>query len=216
MAKIQLVIIHINRQTAQKNVICSQDAELHEMYFTHPKTLLISHPNVAASTTTVKITAKINNKQHALDLAFFWYRAALLSSRSAPLVSVLVFSTLSDMMSNCCPCSLTMWATSLNSSLSSVTPCSIFLISVSRSTINESWKSTSSCEARRNCSCDCCCPIRLLPSAPGDVACSSNAVLAALADIRCFSSACRWTPWNSERLFANSRANFCWVYFCDG
>ena len=121
-------------------------------------TLESSQPSVAAKIITVKMTARINNKQQALDRAFFWYLAALLNSRSAPLVSVLVFSTLLLITSNCSPCSLTMCATSLNSSFNSVTPCSMFRISASRSTIKESWKSTSSCEASRSCSCDCCCP----------------------------------------------------------
>ena len=147
-------------------------------------------PNVAARITTVKMTANINNKQQAFDLAFLWYLAALLNSKSAPLVAVAVFSTFSKTKFSCSPCSLTMCATSLNSSFNSVTPCSIFRISASLSTMSESWKSTSSCEASRNCSCDCCCPNWLLPSPPGDC-CSSNAVRAADADDRCFSRACR-------------------------
>lgn len=160
----------------------------------------------------VRMTASISSKQHAFDRAFLWYLAALLSSKSAPLVSVRVLSTLPSIVSSISPCSFTMCATSRNSSFNSVTPCSMFRISASRSTIRESWKSTSSCEASRSCSCDCCCPNVLLPSAPGDC-CSSNAVRAADADDRCFSRACRWTFWNSDRLFWNSRASFCWVYF---
>lgn len=115
-------------------------------------------PKVAASIITVRMTANINNKQQAFDLAFLWYLAALLSSTSAPLACSLVTSTLFEIKSSCSPCSVTMCATSRKSSFSSVTPCSIFRISASRSTINESWKSTSSCEASRSCSCDCCCP----------------------------------------------------------
>lgn len=117
-----------------------------------------SQPNVAAKIITVRMTANINNRQQAFDLAFLWYLAALLNSTSAPLACSLVISTLFEIKSSCSPCSLTMCATSRNSSFNSVTPCSIFRISASRSTINESWKSTSSCEASRSCSCDCCCP----------------------------------------------------------
>ncbi len=108
------------------------------------------YPRVAARITTVRMTARINSKQQAFDRAFLWYLAALLNSRSAPRVSVLVFSTFSWILSRSSPCSLTMCATSLNSSFNSVTPCSMFRISASRSTINESWKSTSSCDASLN------------------------------------------------------------------
>ncbi len=37
-----------------------------------------------------------------------------------------------------------------------------------------------------------------------------------MADARCFSSANRWTIWNSSSEALNSRESFCWVYFWEG
>lgn len=143
--------------------------------------------------------ARITSKQHAFPLALFWYRLALLSSISACCVSVATFCTFPLIVSSCPPCSWTICATSLNSSFNSPTLCSIFRISDSRSTIKESWKSTSSCEAKRSwscsCICDCCCEGLSECGAEGSL--DSRAVRAAEAEARCFSRARRWMDWNS-------------------
>lgn len=140
---------------------------------------------------------------------------------SACCVSVATFCTLPLIVSSCPPCSCTICATSLNSSFSSPTLCSIFRISDSRSTISESWKSTSSCDARRSwscsCSCcDCCCCEGL--SEYGwfeEGSLGSRAVRAAEADSRSFSRARRCIDWNSVPDAWNSRDSFCWVYLWD-
>lgn len=128
-------------------------------------------------------------------------------------MSIRTFSTFSEMISSCSPCSCTMVATSLNSSFNSPTLCSIFLISLSRSMINDSWKSTSSCEARRSCSCSCCCwrPNPEPDCAVGDGASASRAARPAAAEARSFSRAVRWRSWNSRREAWNSRFSFDWV-----
>lgn len=166
--------------------------------------------------TIVSIINNTNNKKQPLVRAFFWYLFALSKFVSAPLVSCVARWTLSLTSSSCPPCSCTIWATSRNSSLSSPTLCSIFRISLSRSIIRDSWKSTSSWGARRDCcSCSCCrfCPscsaVLLEPS-------SSIAVLAAFAEARCFSNAWRWTAWNLSITDWNSLEIFCCVHFWDG
>lgn len=163
----------------------------------------------------ISITAIINNRQHALFRAFFWYLLALLSSRSAPRVSFLVLSTFTLIRSSWSPCSCTICATSLKSSFNSPTDCSIFRISDSRSMISDSWKSTSSWLASRSCSCSCSCACCCEGSPDGDMA-SSRATRALEAEDRCFSMARRCTVWNSSREALNSRASFCWVYFWAG
>ena len=164
-----------------------------------------------------RTTTSTSNRQHALPLALFWYRLALLSSRSAWRVSVATFCTLPLIVSSVPPCSCTICATSLNNSFSSPTLCSIFLISASRSTIKDSWKSTSSWEASRSCSCSCCCgSSEYWGGFEGSL--ESIAVRAADVDARCFSRARRCIDWNSVPEDWNSRDSFCWVYFweaCD-
>lgn len=157
------------------------------------------HPNDAARMIMIRMTAKINKRQHMRPLAAFWYLLAVLSSWSAPRVSVTVFVTLFSIMSSCAPCWPTICATSRNSSFSSPTLCSMFRISDSRSMISDSWKSTSSCGAKRSCSCCCCCcagSSEYLGSP--EVSPDSMAARAPVADCLCFSSARRCIDWNSE------------------
>ncbi|KAL2167761.1 hypothetical protein VTG60DRAFT_857 [Thermothelomyces hinnuleus] len=165
-------------------------------------------PKNTANRMMVRMTVKMISKQHALLRAFFWYLAALRSSRSAPRVSSRTFSTLLAMVSSTSPCSVTIWATCWNSTLRSPTPCSMLRISSSRSMMSASWKSTSSCGASRasSCCCCCCCSWRSCgltgPPAPAPApaaASCSTAARAAETEAFCFSRACRWRDWNSER-----------------
>lgn len=163
------------------------------------------------------MTARINKRQQALLLAFLWYLAADLSSRSAARVSVCTFCALYAMVSICSPCSLTICATCWNSTFRSPTPCSMLRISSSRSMMSASWKSTSSCGARRSSSCCCCSSRSWAVSAEGEAPDStSTAARAAETEAFCFSRACRCRSWKVDREDWNSRESFCWVSFWVG